>query len=125
MSYDLEHIKRLGNDVGLTLLSSVYSGMNKKHFWRCSNGHTFEKSPKKVRIGQRCPKCTIHIKEEECRFVFEWLTGYRFNKTRSVVSPFELDGYSEHLHVAFEYQGEQHYRFIGSWQENLSPRGRG
>jgi hypothetical protein len=50
------------------------------------------------------------------RRLLERTTGWRFPKARPVWpkgrsrSPLELDGYNEKHQVAFEYQGEQHYR---------------
>lgn len=47
-----------------------------------------------------------------------WLTGKRFRKGRYDWlpnfngNPMELDGYSEQLNLAFEYQGQQHYHFF-------------
>jgi hypothetical protein len=54
--------------------------------------------------------------EENCRKIFEELTGYKFISVRPnfLKNPLtgynlELDGYCEELKIAWEYQGIQHY----------------
>lgn len=56
--------------------------------------------------------------EERCREIFKGLFGVDFKKTYPKWLKSErggqmhLDGYNKYLKIAFEYQGEQHYRFI-------------
>ena len=42
---------------GGTCHSSAYLGDTVKLQWGCSNGHTFEMAPGKVKAGQWCPRC--------------------------------------------------------------------
>lgn len=55
--------------------------------------------------------------EMECRRVLEAIYGVKFNKIRpnwlindKTGRALELDGYNEELKMAFEYNGEQHYK---------------
>jgi hypothetical protein len=57
-------------------------------------------------------------REEECRRIIENITGKPFIKVRPKFLKYpptgknlELDGYNEELKMAFEYNGEQHYKF--------------
>lgn len=72
-----------------------------------------------VKAGSGCPNCAngSSIVEEEVRSIFETI----FNKSFPTVRPnflknpetkinLELDGYCEELKLAFEYDGEFHYK---------------
>jgi hypothetical protein len=74
-----------------------------------------------VNYGFWCPDCSESRTEKLVRAYFEkkfhkpfpntrpsWLLNHTGNKL-------ELDGYSEQLNIAFEYNGEQHYRFSQRW----------
>jgi len=39
----------------------------------------------------------------------------QFDKSRHVIKGFEIDGYCEELNLAFEYNGEQHYKEHKIW----------
>lgn len=60
-----------------------------------------------------------YFHEEQCRTILEEMTGKKFNKIRpdflqnpATGKNMELDGYNAELNIAFEYQGEQHYKYI-------------
>ncbi len=54
------------------------------------------------------------LNERKALWAISKLTGGVFHKTRDVLpSKFELDGYCEELKLAIEYNGIQHYEFIG------------
>lgn len=63
-----------------------------------------------------CRTCTPHkfgASEKEVRKVVEEVTGWKFPKTKPKwLNGLELDGYNEKHEVAFEYQGECHYKPI-------------
>ena len=58
----------------------------------------------------------IVTREEICRTIFENLTGKQFKSCKpqflkiDTRRRLELDGYNEELKIAFEHQGEQHYK---------------
>jgi hypothetical protein len=67
------------------------------------------------------PRPTSSKGEDTCRKVFESIYKRPFTKCRppfllNVVTgskhALELDGYNEDLKIAFEYNGEQHYKYI-------------
>ena len=88
-------------------------------------GCTFERSWSDVRksIEERknpCTKCNGFVNEELCRYILSELLAYPFHKVRPEwlsneegTAKLELDGYCEDLNLAFEYQGEQHYKSWG------------
>ena len=85
-------------------------------FQQTSNHHLNEK------IG--CPTCCEMKREKLCRNLLEQITSsilkrdIKFNKVRPdwLINPItkqklELDGYNEELKIAFEHNGEQHYKY--------------
>lgn len=84
----------------------------------CANNHHFETTWDRLKRGSWCPYCPASIGERLCRLYFEHLFRKPFpkvrpswlksGKTRGVL---ELDGYCEELKLAFEHQGEQHYKY--------------
>lgn len=93
------------------LMTGIFTKMTDKTEWTCADGHTWSASPfSVVTRGTGCPKCKSNINEEKCRFIFQSLTCHEFPKNRKILSGKELDGYCSELNIAFEYQGEQHYK---------------
>jgi hypothetical protein len=69
-------------------------------------------------------KNIVYVNEEECREIFERIFNEKFPKIRheKIINPktnrrLELDGYNEKLKLAFEYQGEQHYKKTGKYNK--------
>lgn len=95
--------------------SSEYIGYKNKMLFKCSNGHdSFERTWNEIKNdGYWCPNCGYRIKEEMCRHIFEQINLFKFKKRRDVLqNNLELDGYCEELKLAFEYNGEQHYKEV-------------
>lgn len=99
-------------------LSEIYTNSATKLRWRCAEGHEWEATPDNIKNGKQwCLKCSGSRAEELVRCYFEILfNGEPFPKCSGhpqLPSPggsvLTLDGYSERLNLAFEYQGEQHY----------------
>lgn len=105
------------------LLTPYISSRNKIKI-ECENGHVFDNTPNNLLDADRltwCPKCSTACSkgEKRCLNYFESLFKKEFVKTRSLPwlrtphdTALELDGYCEELKIAFEYQGEQHYKEI-------------
>jgi hypothetical protein len=112
----LEEIQSVGIKKGYFLLSTEYKEIHKPLLWMCQYGHEFNKSFNDIKRGRHCAICGQHLGEQFTRYCFEKLLEVKFNKTRPswLVGKngniIELDGYNEELQIAFEYQGEQHYR---------------
>ena len=100
-------------------LSEKYLGIIAHHQWQCAAGHKWSATWGNIFfLGSWCPYCK-RKNEQECRKIFETLTGRQFPKVRPKwLEGLELDGYCEELGLAFEYNGEQHYRVVPSWHKN-------
>lgn len=112
----IEDIKTLAEKRGGKLLSSTFIGVDKKYDFKCSLGHSFTMTFAKMQSGQWCSICSKGSKSEELvRVVMEQIFMTEFKRVRpswlrnDLNSPMELDGYSQELNIAFEYQGRQHY----------------
>jgi hypothetical protein len=116
---NITHIRRLAQQRGGKLLSKDFIGVDQKYLFRCSVGHEFSMSFSKMQGGQWCSICTKGSKSEELvRTVMEQVFQSEFKRIRpnwlknDRSSSMELDGYSEQLKIAFEYQGRQHYEVL-------------
>ena len=113
----IEDCHLLAKNSNITCLSTVYHNSSTRMPWQCQNGHIWETTYNSIYRGTRCPKCNTNKTEKQVRKIFET----KFNKEFPTVKPnflknpvtgcnLELDGYCEELKLAFEYDGEQHYR---------------
>jgi hypothetical protein len=107
-------MQQIAKERGGKCLSEKYGPMLK---WQCRQGHQWEASPHNIKFGTWCPKCTVYREERKCRLIFEKL----LNKKMPCSHPkwlryngrkLELDGYNSQLKIAFEYQGEQHFKHL-------------
>ena len=89
--------------------------------WECENGHRFFSRYNNIKSNKTwCPKCAHpKVKENICRDIFQKLLGKEFLTVRpkwlknpKTGGTLELDGYCEELKLAFEYDGEFHYKNI-------------
>lgn len=125
----ISELREIVSARGGQLLSTLYVGVDGKYAFRCNLGHEFENSFKKVELGQWCPTCSKGSKSEEiARTTFEYLFKVRFRKVRpkwlrnSRGRIMEIDGYNDELKIGFEYQGVQHFRAIGIYQQDIKQR---
>jgi hypothetical protein len=95
--------------------------------------HEWMVRPNDIKYGYGCPYCVGLKRENLCRDWLENKFQKRFPKSkpkwllnRHTNYCLELDGYCEKLKIAFEYNGEQHYkpcRFFGDQtKENIIKR---
>ena len=112
----IEDIRTMAEKRGGKLLSDTFIGVDKKYEFKCSVGHSFSMTFAKMQGGQWCSICSKGSKSEELvRVVMEQIFGVEFKRVRPSWLkndrnvPMELDGYSQDLKIAFEYQGRQHY----------------
>ena len=121
----LEEYKNIAIKKGGECISNEYISSSKDLKWRCAENHTFTMTPGSVKKGSWCPRCSRYMSEEICRYTFEELFNVRFSKKRpkwlneSSGHNLELDGYNKRLNLAFEYQGEQHYKPV-KWSKSVS-----
>lgn len=100
-------------------LSTTYVNDHMPLKWQCHMGHEWTACANGVKIaGSWCPNCKFK-NEQECRDIIEKSTGKKFVKCRpDWLEGLELDGYCDELKMAFEYNGEQHYKVIPAWHKN-------
>ncbi|MDD2737282.1 MAG: hypothetical protein PHF56_25405 [Desulfuromonadaceae bacterium] len=118
--FTIEELQVFASSKGGAFLSKQYVGGRKNHLWRCPEGHKWFATPSNMikKNGSWCPVCQSGASERLCRQYFEVLFGTEFKKKRpkwlktDTNSRLELDGYSEKLGIAFEYQGHQHFRSV-------------
>lgn len=114
----LAELQELARERGGRCLSEIYTGTDTKMKWRCAEGHEWEAKADHIKDGHWCPNCSTGIMERVCRTLLEKMTDKKFPKVRpgwligGSGRKMELDGYSEKLSLAFEYQGEQHFKYI-------------
>jgi hypothetical protein len=114
----LERLRDFAKAFGGTCLAKRYTNIETPVRWRCTEGHEWDAIPYTVQKGHWCPVCSAGVSERICRALLEHITEERFPKHRPAWLKLrggrgmELDGYSESLRLAFEYQGAQHYKFI-------------
>ncbi|MEK6938343.1 MAG: hypothetical protein AABX04_04835 [Nanoarchaeota archaeon] len=97
-------------------LSKEYTNAHSKLTWMCKEKHIWKATPNKIQQGRWCPICSVGISERICSKIFEDLFGKKLDKDKpkwlvnEKGNRMELDGYSKQWGIAFEYQGEQHYK---------------
>jgi hypothetical protein len=115
-THTIEVPRRIASERGGLCLSEEYRNLREPLAWRCQAGHEWSAGLGNVMgHGTWCPYCPYRS-EDECRRLFEELTGQRFPKSRPAwLGGLELDGANYGLSLAFEYQGEQHYAVVPHW----------
>ena len=95
-------------------LSTEFENCHKKMKWKCNKGHIWDAALKHIKYDSTwCPNCSSFRSEALAREILEEETGHQWGKIRPKwLKGLELDGYCKELNTAFEYQGEQHYRYV-------------
>lgn len=102
-------------------MSKEYVGNKEKLKWKCLYNHEWLSTYNHVVNNNTwCPECNINLGEEITKKLFELLFEEKFIKCRlKILDCLELDGYCESLKLAFEYDGEQHYKFVKRFHGTL------
>lgn len=112
----IEDMRLLAEERGGRCLSRTYERSNQPLQWECSEGHSWEATPAAVKHGGWCPRCSQGLSERICRTVLEAVFESEFPKKKprwlvnSRGNRMELDGYAADLGIAFEHNGEHHYK---------------
>lgn len=116
----LEFISKRG---GILLSDKVKSATEMLSI-KCSSGHEFQINWNRLKSGRWCNRCSKSrfIGEEIARQFMEFIFDDKFKKTKPKWftdgnSRFELDGFCEPLKVAFEYDGDQHFRHVSKFSK--------
>lgn len=116
---DLHEIKELISKRGGSLISNSVTSAKEYFDILCGDGHLFKINLNKINQGRWCPRCSDSrlIGEEITRQFVEYLFQKRFVKCKPEWLTFqdkrlELDGYCEEIGIAFEHDGDQHFRHI-------------
>jgi len=110
--------QNLAKERGGKLLSTEYLGSGAIYDWECNVGCHFKATYNKVQQGRWCPNHGKSIAERITRLYFETLFDNKFPNTKidwlinSRGNIMELDGYCSTLNLAFEHNGEQHYKKV-------------
>lgn len=113
----IEEMHQLAEERRGKCLSEEYIDGYEKLKWQCEMGHFWEASPMHIKKGSWCPICSSNVSERICRGIFEGIFSKTFPKSKPKWlinqrgNRMELDGYCKDLNLAFEYQGEQHYKY--------------
>ena len=121
----IELMQSMAKERGGKCLSKRYVNSHTKLKWECAHGHRWMAKPYSIKNSmQWCSQCSGGVSERICRSYLKQLFGKPFPKSRpnwlksSRGGQLELDGYCKALRLAFEHQGEQHYRRVPHWESN-------
>lgn len=122
LACDIDECKKIAIERGGLCLSGEYTTCRDPLEWCCSRGHKWVASFGSVKYHNSwCPYCR-YKNEAYSRRVLEKLFQKTFHKIKPdwLISPktgekLELDGFNESEHLAFEYNGKQHYATVKLW----------
>lgn len=120
----IEEVRKIVSDRGGFLLTKRVRSSTEYFKIRCSEGHVFKNSLNKIDAGRWCNFCAKKrfVGEEITRQFMEFIFSAPFEKVKPKWLVFkgkrlELDGFNEKLGVAFEHDGDQHFRFIKKYHQ--------
>lgn len=112
----LSHVRKVAKERGGKCLSQEYINSKTKLKWQCKFGHIWEATYNNINRGKWCPQCKISRSEDICRIYFEQIFKKKFPKHKPSwligINNYqlELDGYCKELNIAFEHNGDFHYK---------------
>jgi len=114
----IKEMQKIADDREGVCLSTQYVNSSTSLKWQCADGHEWKATPSSIKMGSWCPECGLkNILENICREIFEKIFNKKFPKIKPKWlinddgNRMEFDGYNKELHLAFEYHGEQHYKY--------------
>lgn len=114
--YTLQDAISIASRRGGKCLSKKYVPLNME--FECADNHVFSSSFSNIKKGQWCGECKESASERACRSALKQIFKYDFEKCypkwlkNKNGHQLELDGYCPELGIAFEHNGEQHYKAI-------------
>ena len=114
----MEDANKLAEKMGGECISKSIINVKSLLKWRCFEGHEWEANYSNINNGKWCPECSKGFGERLVRLTFQKIFKRKFpsKKPKWLVNKdgnlMEFDGYNEKLGIAFEHQGEQHYRHV-------------
>ena len=118
----IEELRLIAAQKNIELVSDYTEYLSNKTplTWRCKKGHKWKANANNIASTntKKCPYCKSgsSSKEQLCREIFEKNTKHLFPaawpkwlKSQNGQS-LQLDGFCEELKIAFEYDGEFHYK---------------
>ncbi len=119
--YTIDTIREKAADLApnYKIISDTYIDRETTLLWLCPENHKCEISWASIKNGVKCDKChkTVSYGQKSTNDIFEKIFNKKFPTIRhkgirnpKTNSPLELDGYNEELKLAFEYDGQQHYK---------------
>lgn len=124
----IEEVNALAEVRGGKFISTNYTRTDIKYEWECAYKHRFQATTNVVKFrGSWCPACSKQgLYEGICKSVLEQIFKKEFKKCRpdwlkypETGNNLELDGYSEELKIAFEFQGFHHYQEVEDFRLSL------
>ena len=118
----IEQMHKIAEIRGGKCLSIEYINNNIKLLWQCAHNHIWEgRANDIIQKYKWCPICACSVGEQTCRVILENTYNTPFEKCRPNWLKninnhnIELDGFSEKLKIAFEYNGLQHEKIVFSF----------
>ncbi len=114
----LDECQKFALDRGGECLSTKYINNKTCMVWSCGK-HQWKACFGNIKnSNQWCPHCPLKS-ETKAREIMEEIMQIPFYKEKPKwLKGLELDGYNEDENIAFEYQGEQHYKHMKHWHRN-------
>ena len=115
MSLDMNVIHARIDHRPFQCISKEYTNSQTNLQWKCDICLLeWEATPNHIHHSNSgCPNCSSYKSERLCRQYFQSFLGYNFpTKRLKCMEKLEFDGYCEEFHLAFEYQGKQHFERV-------------
>lgn len=127
--YDINEVRNIFEKRGYRLISKEYKNNRDKLDVVGPDNKKYKTTLFAFKVQNIIPhlKGKVFKNEEECRSIFEEITGKTFPKARldclknpNTNKNLELDGYSKELNIGFEYDGKQHFENVEFTDEKIT-----